>query len=186
MNSQIERRELRQFGFLIGSILVLIGLWLTISQGVGILSVVIGLGASLIVLGWLHPPGAPVRISRLDGGWPCAGIDQHPYHPGLGILRVDHPYGLSHAREGQGFYASLVSTRSRELSRPTSGSTGVSFETTILGRQTMAEFFVELWDFMRERKKFWMLPILIIFLLLGSLIVLTQGSVVAPFVYTLF
>ena len=50
----------------------------------------------------------------------------------------------------------------------------------------MAEFFVELWDFMKERKKFWMLPILIIFLLLGSLIVLTQGSVVAPFVYTLF
>ncbi len=50
----------------------------------------------------------------------------------------------------------------------------------------MAEFLVELWDFMRERKKFWMLPILIIFLLLGSLIVLTQGSVVAPFVYTLF
>jgi hypothetical protein len=50
----------------------------------------------------------------------------------------------------------------------------------------MAEFLVELWAFMRERKKFWLLPILITFMLLGSLIVLTQGSAVAPFVYTLF
>ncbi len=69
MNSQIERRELRQFGFLIGSILVLIGLWLTISQGVGILSVVIGLGASLIVLGWLHPPA----LRYVYRGWMAVG-----------------------------------------------------------------------------------------------------------------
>ncbi len=50
----------------------------------------------------------------------------------------------------------------------------------------MTEFFVELWAFMRERKKFWLLPIIVMLLLLGSLIVLTQGSAVAPFVYTLF
>ena len=50
----------------------------------------------------------------------------------------------------------------------------------------MIEFFVELWAFMRERKKFWLLPIIVMLLLLGSLIVLTQGSAVAPFVYTLF
>ena len=50
----------------------------------------------------------------------------------------------------------------------------------------MGEFFVELWDFMRERKKFWLLPILIVLLGFGALIVLTQGSVVAPFIYTLF
>ncbi len=50
----------------------------------------------------------------------------------------------------------------------------------------MGEFFVELWDFMKERKKFWLLPIILTLLLLGSLIVLTQGSAVAPFVYTLF
>ncbi len=50
----------------------------------------------------------------------------------------------------------------------------------------MSEFVVELWAFMRERKKFWMLPIIIVLLLLGSLIVFTQGSAVAPFIYTLF
>lgn len=50
----------------------------------------------------------------------------------------------------------------------------------------MGEFVMELWAFMRERKKFWLLPILLVLLLFGTLIVLTQGSAVAPFIYTLF
>ena len=50
----------------------------------------------------------------------------------------------------------------------------------------MVEFVVELWAFMRERKKFWLLPIVVVLLLFGTLIVLTQGSAVAPFIYTLF
>ena len=47
-------------------------------------------------------------------------------------------------------------------------------------------FIKELWDFISVRKKFWLLPILILLALFGALIVLSQGSVVAPFVYTLF
>lgn len=50
----------------------------------------------------------------------------------------------------------------------------------------MGEFVVELWDFMKERKKFWLLPIITVLMFLGALIVLTQGSAVAPFIYTLF
>jgi hypothetical protein len=50
----------------------------------------------------------------------------------------------------------------------------------------MGEFILELWAFMKERKKFWLLPILLVLLLFGTLIVLTQGSAVAPFIYTLF
>ena len=50
----------------------------------------------------------------------------------------------------------------------------------------MGEFVLELWAFMRERKKFWLLPIVVGLLLFGGLIVLTQGSAVAPFIYTLF
>jgi len=50
----------------------------------------------------------------------------------------------------------------------------------------MGEFLSELWAFMRERKKFWMLPIIACLLLLGGLIVMTTGSAVAPFIYTLF
>lgn len=45
---------------------------------------------------------------------------------------------------------------------------------------------LELWAFMKVRKKFWLLPIIFIMLLLGALIVLAQGSAVAPFIYTLF
>jgi hypothetical protein len=47
-------------------------------------------------------------------------------------------------------------------------------------------FIKELWNFMRARKKFWLLPILLMMALFGALIVMSQGSVVAPFVYTLF
>ncbi len=50
----------------------------------------------------------------------------------------------------------------------------------------MLSLLADLWDFMKERKKFWLLPIIAVLLLLGVLIVLAQGSVVAPFIYTLF
>ena len=50
----------------------------------------------------------------------------------------------------------------------------------------MSGFVMELWAFMKERKKFWLLPILVVLLLFSTLIVLTQGSAVAPFIYTLF
>lgn len=50
----------------------------------------------------------------------------------------------------------------------------------------MFELFSDLFRFMRVRKKFWLAPIIVILLLLGTLIVLGQGSVVAPFIYTIF
>jgi len=50
----------------------------------------------------------------------------------------------------------------------------------------LAEFVLELWAFMKARKKFWLLPIVLVLVLVGTLIVLTQGSAVAPFIYTLF
>jgi len=50
----------------------------------------------------------------------------------------------------------------------------------------MSEFLSDLWAFMKVRKKFWLLPIVLTLVLLGALIVFSQGSAVAPFVYTLF
>jgi hypothetical protein len=50
----------------------------------------------------------------------------------------------------------------------------------------MIELIKDLWGFMKARKKFWLAPIIIIMLLLGTLIVLSQGSAIAPFIYTLF
>ncbi len=48
------------------------------------------------------------------------------------------------------------------------------------------EFLKEFWDFLRVRKKYWLLPILIVLLIFGGLIILAQGSAVAPFIYTIF
>ena len=47
-------------------------------------------------------------------------------------------------------------------------------------------FLAELWQFLKVRKKLWMLPIIVVLLLLGGLLILAQGSAVAPFIYTLF
>lgn len=50
----------------------------------------------------------------------------------------------------------------------------------------MIDLIKDLWGFMRERKKFWLGPIIIVMLLLGGLIVLAEGSAIAPFIYALF
>jgi len=47
-------------------------------------------------------------------------------------------------------------------------------------------FLVELWTFLKVRKKFWLIPIIVMMALFGGLIVLSQGSAVAPFIYTIF
>lgn len=62
------------------------------------------------------------------------------------------------------------------------GSTKIDVE----GEITAMGFVAELWKFMRVRKKFWLIPVLVMMALLGGLIVLTQGSAIAPFIYTIF
>jgi len=47
-------------------------------------------------------------------------------------------------------------------------------------------FILEIWEFRRVRKKFWLVPVLVMMVLFGGLLVLTQGSAVAPFIYTIF
>jgi hypothetical protein len=50
----------------------------------------------------------------------------------------------------------------------------------------MLDFLKDLWAFMRERKKLWLAPIILVMILLGALIVFAKGSALAPFIYTLF
>ncbi len=50
----------------------------------------------------------------------------------------------------------------------------------------MIEFIKEFWEFLLERKKYWLLPIIIVLALFGMLIVLSQGTAIAPFIYTIF
>jgi hypothetical protein len=47
-------------------------------------------------------------------------------------------------------------------------------------------FLIEFWKFLRARKKFWLMPVMIVLVVFGGLLVLVQGSAVAPFIYTLF
>jgi len=47
-------------------------------------------------------------------------------------------------------------------------------------------FLIEFWNFLKARKKFWLLPIILVLALFGGLIILSQGSAVAPFIYTIF
>jgi len=48
------------------------------------------------------------------------------------------------------------------------------------------DFLKEFWEFLRIRKKYWLLPILLVLVLFGGIIVLSQGSAIAPFIYTIF
>ena len=50
----------------------------------------------------------------------------------------------------------------------------------------MLDFIKEFWEFLSERKKYWLLPIILVLAIFGILIVLSQGSAVAPFIYTIF
>jgi hypothetical protein len=68
------------------------------------------------------------------------------------------------------------------LDRARAGASAGNDERAVL----MMEFLAELWRFMRVRKKFWLLPVLIMMVVFGGLVVLTEGSAFAPFIYTLF
>ena len=50
----------------------------------------------------------------------------------------------------------------------------------------MLSFISELWTFLKVRKKFWLIPVFVVLAIFGALIVLTQGSAIAPFIYTIF
>jgi len=52
--------------------------------------------------------------------------------------------------------------------------------------KNIIELIVDIWDFLKVRKKYWLAPLIITILLLGTLIIFTQGSVIAPFIYSIF
>ncbi len=48
------------------------------------------------------------------------------------------------------------------------------------------DFFGDLWGFLKERKKFWLLPVILTLLVIGGLIIMSSGTAIAPFIYTIF
>jgi hypothetical protein len=69
-------------------------------------------------------------------------------------------------------------------SRP--GLSWMQYDIQIVNGRKIMSFLIEFWDYMAERKKFWLLPIFAVIVILGGLLVLSQGSPVAPFIYTIF
>ena len=51
---------------------------------------------------------------------------------------------------------------------------------------TIFELFIDIWDFLKIRKKYWLAPLIITIVLMGILVITTQGSVIAPFIYSIF
>ena len=62
----------------------------------------------------------------------------------------------------------------------------MQYDIQIVNGRKIMSFLIEFWDYMAERKKFWLLPIFAVIVILGGLLVLSQGSPVAPFIYTIF
>src|SRR5260370_32423721 len=116
--------------------------------------------------------------ARLDAASGCQSD-----RDGASVLRHDLPDRARDAHAGKGPVAAQArSVRRQLLDRAHAGPGAGNDERPVL----MMDFLAELWRFMRVRKKFWLLPILIMMVVFGGLVVLTKGTVFAPFIYTLF
>src|ERR1700759_458464 len=127
--------------------------------------------------------GAPSVEYRLDEVRASAARDRQPHRDGPAVLRDDLADWPGDAVAGQGPVAAQARTGLEQLlDRAASGARARDHEGPVL----MTDFLAELWRFMRVRKKFWLLPILLMMVVFGGLVVLTKGSALAPFIYTLF
>jgi len=118
-------------------------------------------------------------------------MDQYQDPSRYRVLWTRHADGDPVSADGEGYDEADLQSRQSNLPGDQKGEAPWAYEVSILRlcnsrRYVMGEFVVELWAFMKERKKFWLLPIVIVLMFFSILMVLTQGSVLAPFVYTLF
>jgi hypothetical protein len=106
---------------------------------------------------------------------------------GAALLFCGDPDGVGYANGRQTTIASRNRSDCRQLlDRARAGYERViEYEAAVL-RDPMGSFIVEFWSFLRVRKKFWLAPIMITMALFGVLLIATQGSAIAPFIYTLF
>src|ERR1700730_7505834 len=119
----------------------------------------------------------------VDEARPSAAPYSQSDRDGPVVLRDDLAHRAGDADAGQGSAAAETRPQCSELlDRARPRTLAGNHERPVL----MMDFVAELWRFMRVRKKFWLLPILIMMVVFGGLVVLTKGSVFAPFIYTLF
>jgi len=134
-------------------------------------------------MGFDRADDARSDIQGMDEIWPVHG---HLHHDTLNhvhcFLWHVHAHGPGDASVWQGCDGAEAGLDCAKLPDSQHQAAAEKFGETFL----MIDFLKDLWDFMRERKKFWLAPIIVVMLLLGVLIVVAQGSAVAPFIYTLF
>ena len=148
----------------------------------------------LAVAFWSWPTPIPKVLDPLNRLWLKFGLllykVMNPIVLGLLFFVTIMPIGLVMRAMGKDFLRLQARSQGQELldRSHAAGAAAAIHEKPILISKgpSMGSIIVELWAFMRERKKFWLLPILIMMVIFGGLIVLTKGSAIAPFIYTLF
>ena len=144
--------------------------------------VAVDCGCRCALLGADFTLDIPTFLSTVDAVRSVDELDRHASRPCVRVLCGYPSYWVVYADSFEGSTAKTLGSRGFELSSQECRECPPTHGAAVL----MIEFFTDLWDFMRVRKKFWLAPIIIVLLLLGALIVFAQGSAVAPFIYTLF
>lgn len=133
-------------------------------------------------LGSDPPHQLAIDLHKLDEVRSNAGQVHNADRDGCRFFWTDLADGVTDAFIRKGPNAAQARCCTDNLSRSPRSNRSPIIDEAFL----MLELIKDLWSFMRIRKKFWLAPIIIVMLLLGGLIVLSQGSAVAPFIYTLF
>jgi hypothetical protein len=135
---------------------------------------------------------APNRLGRLNRSWMRLGLLMSrvvsPIALGIVFFGVITPFGLILKLFGKRLMPMHFDRKATSywLVRQPPGPAPETMKHPFWPRDYILSFLKELFAFLRARKKFWLLPILLVMALLGALIVLAQGSAIAPFIYTLF
>lgn len=122
----------------------------------------------------------------MDGFWTHAGHDNKPNCAWRHVFWFVHANCNFNAAIGTRRVAIKIQSYGKPLDIARRSNHTRIIQKPVLVKGNTMEFLKELWAFLRVRKKVWLAPIIMMMLILGGLLIFAQGSVVAPFIYTLF
>jgi hypothetical protein len=131
--------------------------------------------------------GAFAAQSIMDLHWTATPQSCYSAAYGFGVLDHSRTNWIGSALNEKGCIEVVAQSKSVQLLAPAGAAWAITrFHEKPILRFSMLSFFSEFWRFMRVRKKYWLLPILIMMVVFGGLIVFTKGTAIAPFIYTIF
>lgn len=137
-------------------------------------------------LGFIVAANARSVLPTLGKIWLGDGLDQYAPNFGYYFLSDHHADEFGDVRDQKRRNATSMEARCLNLSDSQSGENARKYGATFLMLEATVDFLKDIWAFLRERKKYWLLPLIISLVMVGALIILSQASVIAPFIYTLF